>query len=95
MNVFNTVTKLLFSKRMRVKMEPEFWPELFIAWLVIFRLFKVLSVFFFFAVFVSTVSYYLAILHEICLINWGEKSIRSVVYEAPLITVKWLSWYFH
>lgn len=75
MNVFNTVMKLLVSKRMRVKVEPEFWPELFIEWLVIFRLLKLLSVFFFFAVFVSTVSYYLSyylkILHENCLINWG------------------------
>lgn len=51
MNVFNTVMKLLVSKRMRVKVEPEFWPELFIEWLVIFRLLKLLSVFFFFCCF--------------------------------------------
>lgn len=36
MNVFHTVTNILLSKRMRGKMEPEFWLELFLEWLVIF-----------------------------------------------------------
>lgn len=37
MNVFYAFTKLLFSKRIRENTEPEFWCELFLEWLLIFR----------------------------------------------------------
>jgi len=60
MNVFHTVTNILLSKRMRGKMEPEFWLELFLEWLVIF--FRVPLAFFFFAVFVFNIYFFVMLI---------------------------------
>lgn len=39
LTVFNAIMKLHFSKRMRENVESEFSPEMFLEWLVVFRLF--------------------------------------------------------